>query len=92
MSSRGSRADEQSESRNAVISPRVLRRVNEPGHGLGAVPEPAPFTWAGALSRASAMLGGPKAVFRSLERVIKPAQLQLVRQAQTGGFGGVWTL
>lgn len=70
----------------------MLRRLNEPGHGLGAVPEPAPFTWAGALSRAPAMLGGPKAGFRSLERVIKPAQLQLVRQTWTGGFGGVWML
>jgi len=57
-----------------------------------ALPEPAPFCWAGEVSRALAMLGGLRAGFQSMQRVIKPAQLQLVRQAWTGGFGGVWTL
>lgn len=52
-----------------------------------AVPEPAPFSWAVELSRTLVMLGGPRAVFRSTQRVMKPVRLQLVRQARTGGFG-----
>lgn len=73
-----------------LLVPECSGELTSPRTGRvcgSAVPEPAPFSWAGELSRAPVMLGGPRAVFRSTQRVMKPVRLQLVRQAWTGGFG-----